>query len=84
MGGPDPHTGKYDVAMISKKLPHEPPQAPITEYHPAATVYGNVALSPPKKIRPKDMKGWVNQKTGVREHNMSGENLEKLKKDMRM
>ncbi|KAH9483254.1 hypothetical protein JR316_0005358 [Psilocybe cubensis] len=82
VGGPDPETGKYDVAMISKKLPHDPPQAPITNYHPAETVYGNVALSPPKKIKPKHMKGWVNQKTGVQEKEMSAENLAKLKKDM--
>ncbi|PPQ82839.1 hypothetical protein CVT25_009214 [Psilocybe cyanescens] len=82
MGGPHPETGRYSVAMISKKLPNDPPQAPIEHYHPVSTVYGNIALSPPKEIRPEDMKGWINEKTGAREKHMNDENLTRLKKDM--
>jgi len=79
VGGPHPDTGKYPVAMISKKLPHDPPQAPISHFHPDSSVYGNIALHPPHPIGVNDMKAWKDERTGVRQTPVNGANLHKLK-----
>jgi len=79
VGGPNPEDGKYKVAMISKKLPHNPPQAPIEHFHPDSSAYGNIALHPPHDIAIDDMKPWKDERTGVRQTPLSHGNLEKLK-----
>jgi len=79
IGGPDPETGKYPVAMISKKLPHDPPQAPIEKFHPDSSVYGNIALHPPHPIELHDMKPWKDERTGIRQTPLDNANLHKLK-----
>jgi len=79
IGGPDPETGKYPVAMISKKLPHDPPQAPIEKFHPDSSVYGNIALHPPHPIELHDLKPWKDERTGIRQTPLDNANLHKLK-----
>jgi len=74
--------GKYGIAMISKKLPHNPPQESVKKYHPETSLYGNVALSPEKEARPEGMKPWKSDKTGITEVPMPHEGVEKLKKEM--
>lgn len=81
IGGPN-HEGKYSVAMMSKKLPGNPPQADIRHFHPAANVYGNVALSPAKEARPKAMKPWKSDKTGETAIPVSKHGVEAIKDAM--
>lgn len=68
--------------MISKNLPHNPPQESIETFHPGATTYGNVHLGPPKKIDVPSMRVWLSKKTHQEEPPMTPGNLEKLKKAM--
>jgi len=82
VGGPHPETGKYSIAMISKKLPHDPPQAPIEHFHADSSVYGNIALHPPHQIEVHDMKPWKDERTGVRQTPVNRANLHKLKDAM--
>jgi hypothetical protein len=82
MEGPDPETGKYPVAMISKKLPNDPPQENIKTFHPNSNIYGNIALHPPYNIKPEDMKPWKDDKTGVRHVPMEPPGLHSLKQAM--
>jgi len=82
VGGPHPETGKYSVAMISKKLPHDPPQAPIDHFHPDSSVYGNIALHPPHQVAVHDMKPWKDERTGVRQTPLHRGDLHKLKDAM--
>ncbi|KAF8960270.1 hypothetical protein BDZ97DRAFT_1922348 [Flammula alnicola] len=82
VGGPHPETGIYNVAMISKKIPHNPPQAPIEHFHPGSTVYGNIALSPPKEVMHTDMKPWKDEKTGITQSPMTPSNLANLRTAM--
>lgn len=76
------HNGKYSIAMISKKLPHNPPQEDIRNFHPHADIYGNVALSPPKEARPKGMKPWKSEETGETASPMKAHGLRMLKAAM--
>ncbi|KAF8189737.1 hypothetical protein BJ912DRAFT_362210 [Pholiota molesta] len=71
--------GKYGIAMISKKLPHDPPQQDVKAFHPETSLYGNVALSPEKEARPVGMKPWKSDKTGVTEVPMPHAGVEALK-----
>jgi hypothetical protein len=71
--------GKYGIAMISKKLPHDPPQQDVKAFHPETTLYGNVALGPEKEARPVGMKPWKSDKTGVTEVPMPHAGVEALK-----
>jgi len=78
-----PHSdGRYKVAMISKNLPHDPPQHPIHKYHPESSVYGNVHLGPPKKVELRHMKPWKDETTGRKQTPMNHQNLERLKTAM--
>jgi len=81
VNGPHPD-GKYDVAMISKNLPHNPPQQKITDFHPQSTAYGNVHLGPPKRVELQHMKPWKDGETGDKQAPMSPPNLANLKKAM--
>jgi len=74
--------GKYGIAMISKKLPHDPPQQDVKTFHPGTTLYGNVALSPEKEARPEGMKPWKSDKTGETEVPMPHAGVEALKTAM--
>ncbi|KAF9475272.1 hypothetical protein BDN70DRAFT_267136 [Pholiota conissans] len=74
--------GKYGIAMISKKLPHDPPQQNVQDFHPKTSLYGNVALSPEKEARPQGMKPWKSDKTGETELPMPAHGVEKLKAAM--
>lgn len=76
--------GKYGIAMISKKLPHDPPQQDVKTFHPKATLYGNVALSPEQEARPEGMKPWKSDKTGETEVPMPHAGVEALKAAMGM
>lgn len=71
--------GKYGIAMISKKLPHDPPQQDVKDFHHHSTLYGNVALSPEKEARPEGMKPWKSDKTGQTEIPMPHKGVEALK-----
>lgn len=82
MDHPDPVTGRYPIAMISKKLPNDPPQKNIKTFHPNSNIYGNIALHPPYNIRPEDMKPWKDDKTGVRHVPMEAPGLHSLKAAM--
>ncbi|CAA7269172.1 unnamed protein product [Cyclocybe aegerita] len=82
LSGPHPVTGKYEVAMISKKLPHDPPQAPVGQFHPGSSAYGNVSLGPAKQVSLQHLKPWKDEKTGQRQDPMTHENVQKLKAAM--
>jgi len=66
--------------MISKKLPNNPPQAPIQNFYHDSTLHGNIKLAPPKEI--ENAKPWKNQQTGGRQSPMKPAGVEKLKEAM--
>ncbi|KAJ3505280.1 hypothetical protein NLJ89_g7500 [Agrocybe chaxingu] len=82
LSGPHPVTGKYEVAMISKKLPHDPPQAPVGQFHPGSSAYGNVSLGPAKQVSLQHLKPWKDENTGQRQEPMTPGNVQKLKAAM--
>jgi hypothetical protein len=41
---------KIPVVMISKKLPNDPPQAPIQDFYLGSALHGNIKLAPPKQV----------------------------------
>jgi len=81
LGTPHPVTGKFPVAMISKKLPNDPPQAPIQDFYHGSSLHGNIKLAPPKHI--VNAKPWKNEKTGGRQSPVSPAGLQKLKEAMK-
>jgi len=81
LGSPSPTTGKFPVAMISKKLPHNPPQAPIQNFYHGSALHGNIKLAPPKEI--ENAKPWKNQQTGGRQSPMSPAGVQKLRDAMK-
>ncbi|CAA7269175.1 unnamed protein product [Cyclocybe aegerita] len=83
ISGPHPETGKYQIAMISKKLPHSPPRADIRKFHKHTTLYGDVSLAPPVEVHAKDTKSWKSKKTGHVEKPMDKEGVERLKAAMK-
>jgi len=78
---PHPATGKFPVAMISKKLPNDPPQAPIQNFYHGSSLHGNVKLAPPKEI--SKAKPWKDEKTGGRQSPMNPAGVQKLKDAMK-
>lgn len=56
VGGPD-SADKYKVAMISKNLPGNPKQAPMTKY--GTTMDGSVSLEQPKDLQGHKLKNWI-------------------------
>jgi len=81
LGSPHPTTGKFPVAMISKKLPKNPPQAPIQDFYHGSALHGNIKLAPPKEI--ENAKPWKNQKTGGRQSPMTPAGVQKLRDAMK-
>jgi len=80
LGDPHPDTGKFPVAMISTKLPNNPPQKPINTFYHGSDLRGNIRLDPPKHI--ENAKPWKNEKTGGRQSPMSHADMEKLREAM--
>ena len=58
VGGPD-SADRYKVAMISKNLPGNPKQEPISKYQPGTTMGGSVSLEQPKDLPGHKLKNWV-------------------------
>jgi len=81
VGGPDPITGKHDVAMISKKPPFDPPQAPIEHFQTGTGIYGNVVLKA-RPVSPGAMKPWVDTTTNAQQARLVGHGYNKLKTAM--
>ena len=80
LGSPNPETGKFPVAMISTKLPNNPPQEPIKTFYHGSDLRGNIRLDPPKNI--ENAKPWKNEKTGGRQSPMSHADIQKLREAM--
>jgi hypothetical protein len=76
LGTPHPDTGKFPVAMISNKLPNNPPQVPIKTFYHGSGLDGNIRLDPPKHI--ENAKPWKNKKTGGRQSPMSHADMQRL------
>ncbi|KIM42731.1 hypothetical protein M413DRAFT_122534 [Hebeloma cylindrosporum] len=76
----DPKTGQFPVAMISKKLPDDPPQAPIRTFYQSSGLDGNVRLGPPVKV--VNAKPWKHKETGGKQAPMSEAELKKLRDAM--
>jgi len=75
--------GTYHVAMISKSLPDNPPQASIHDFHTDSSIHGSVSLAPPKNVHVNLMKPWKDGKTGNVVSSMNEANLEKMKNMMK-
>ena len=54
----------YTVAMISKKLPGDPPQKPISTYQSGTDMEGNISLQP-VQVSWSKMKIWRQRDTGT-------------------
>ena len=54
----------YTVAMISKKLPGDPPQKPVSTYQSGTGMEGNISLSP-VQVNWGKMKIWRQRDTGT-------------------
>ena len=80
LGTPDPVTGKFPVAMISSKLPDNPPQVPIKTFYHGSGLDGNIRLDPPKLI--ENAKAWKNKKTGGAQSPMSPGDIQRLRDAM--
>lgn len=80
LGTPHPDTGKFPVAMISNKLPNNPPQVPIKTFYHGSGLDGNIRLDPPKQI--ENAKPWKNKKTGGRQSPMSHADMQRLQDAM--
>jgi len=79
-----PSTGEtYQVAMISKSLPDNPPQASIQSFHPESNIYGSVSLARPKEVTVNMMKPWKDSKTGGVATPLDLPSLEKMKDMMK-
>jgi hypothetical protein len=75
--------GTYQVAMISKSLPDNPPQASIQSFHPESNIYGSVSLARPKDVHLNMMKPWKDGKTGNVATPMNPPSLENMKNMMK-
>jgi hypothetical protein len=80
LGLPHPQTGKFPVAMISKKLPGDPPQKPIEHFYHDSHLLGNIRLAPPKMV--KRARPWRNENTGANSSPMSHEGMQRLQEEM--
>jgi len=80
LGTPHPVTGKFPVAMISSKLPNNPPQVPVKTFYHGSGLDGNIRLDPPKQI--ENAKAWKNKKTGGRQSPMSHGDMQRLRDAM--
>lgn len=80
LGTPHPVTGKFQVAMISSKLPNNPPQVPVKTFYHGSGLDGNIRLDPPKWI--ENAKHWKNKKTGGRQSPMSHGDMQRLRDAM--
>ncbi|KAF9480210.1 hypothetical protein BDN70DRAFT_877833 [Pholiota conissans] len=67
---------------MSKKLPYQPPQQDIKDFHPGSSLYGNLALSPPYELPPEKIKPWMSSITHQEEIPMPPEGVAKLKAAM--
>lgn len=83
VGDPHPETGAHPVAMISKKPPFNPPQAPIEHFQTGTGIYGNVVLKA-RPISPSAMKPWKDASSGGKQTPLAGQGYQKLIKAMGM
>jgi len=81
VAGPDSE-GKYQVATVSKKHLHDPPQVDAASLHPATDLEGKIKLVASDPIDVGKMKPWKSSVTGETMAPMSSENLRKLKEKM--
>ena len=77
---PNPATNKFPVAMISNKLPYNPPQTDIKHFYHGTGLDGNVRLAPPKQV--ENVKPWKHKLTGGRQSPTSKDGLNKLEAEM--
>jgi len=75
--------GTYQVGMISKSLPDNPPQVSIHTLHPESNIYGSVSLARPKDVHSSMMKPWKDSKTGNTATPMNPAKLENMKNMMK-
>jgi len=73
---------KYQVATISKKLPHNPPQTPLQNVHSAANIYGNIQLGGSRQVKHEHMKPWKNPQSGQTHPPVPAPDMAKLKNQM--
>lgn len=64
VAGPTGSDRIYAVAMISKKLPGDPPQKPVSTYQSGTGMEGNISLVPVQVAWSK-MKVWRQRDTGT-------------------
>jgi hypothetical protein len=79
VAGPDAK-GQYQVATISKKHLHDPPQADISNFH--SDLQGKVKLVATDPINVDNMKPWKSGTTGITTEPMGQEGLAKLHEAM--
>lgn len=80
LGPPHPDTGKFPVAMISTKLPNNPPQKPVKTFYHGSGLEGNIRLDPPKQVA--SAKAWKDKKTGKIVSPMTTADLNSLRSAM--
>lgn len=80
LGKPDKVTKKFPVAMISSKLPFDPPRKKINTFYQSGGLDGDVRLAPPKHIL--NAKHWKNKETGGRQSPMNEDGVRRLEAEM--
>ncbi|PPQ66610.1 hypothetical protein CVT24_006921 [Panaeolus cyanescens] len=76
--------GKYLIAMVSKNLPLNPPQMPLSSLKPGTTMYGNINLAfrALKEVNLQDLRPWMDEARTQYEPPMTPQELTNLRSEL--